>query len=245
MDDTSLVPPELFQRYLRNGPMQNITELGSIPIQSYMASNMWRTLKFYGNGNGIVGQEDYQILDHLRAGPRVRARVNINTTKENPQTGQGVLTSLLESATIASRNNAADFANYRTLKSISEESAPSRNLASAMASNIVAQGQAVGGYYSFAQFLSLNTNLFISDASLGDTDWQKESIIRSLANSISFRGEQFVIYGMGQSLREVHGTLEVTGEAYIQAIVDRVERTDQGGGLRVDYPYRYYRNLNR
>jgi hypothetical protein len=101
----------------------------------------------------------------------------------------------------------------------------------------------MGPYYSLSQFLSLNTNLVIAQGDYADTDWQKESIFRSLANSVTFRGEQFTIFGLGQSLKEVRGKFEVTGEASIQAVVERVEKPPTMAGPQVDYRILYYRNL--
>jgi hypothetical protein len=117
-----------------------------------------------------------------------------------------------------------------------------------VASNIVARGQNNAPYSSLGRFLELNSEDFSSimgtnaaNAAGQDTDWRKEFPFGSIVNALTVRGEQFSIYGLGQSLKTVHGELEVDGEAYIQAVVERVEENTPSGGKQVYYRNLYYR----
>jgi hypothetical protein len=93
-----------------------------------------------------------------------------------------------------------------------------------LASNIVDEAQQNGPYYSIANFISRNSDLLSSAVPAEQTtDWRREGPLRSVVNALTVRGEQFSIFGLGQSLSMNRGVLEVTGESYVQTVVDRVK----------------------
>jgi len=207
--------------FFRNGPMQSIAEIGQIPIQALTTTNMWRTIKLYGDGNSTnlnLSNQDYVLLDFLTVGSAPRAKVNVNTTKEYMTGSNGVLTTLFTGASIPT--NA-----YGTNGCFIALPFPQAFL---FASNIVQQAQVNGPYKSISQFIFTNQNLFstasMSGASIQETDWRREGPLRSIANALTTHGEQFSIYSIGQSLQNVQirgVTNVVLGTSISQTVVER------------------------
>ena len=67
------------------------------------------------------------------------------------------------------------------------------------------------------------TNLGSVGGPVQDTDERREAVVRALSGITTVRGNQFTIWGIGQSIQIVRGQTNVTGEAMIQAIVERTE----------------------
>ncbi len=232
--------------FFRNGPMESIAEIGRIPIQFNFTTNMWRTLKLYGDGNGTaLNNEDYMLLDYITVTNLIRARVNLNEAKGDTTPGitNGVLASLFERASIPTNAIAINAGDFKILGSI--PSTPP--LQGILASNIVAKGQSIlGPYQSIGHFLQLNSNL-LSNISSPDqtTDARREGPLTSIANAITVHGEQFTIYGLGQSIQFVRDQTNILGEAYIQAVVERVPIPLYLSPSNIYYRTLYYRILSQ
>jgi hypothetical protein len=121
-------------------------------------------------------------------------------------------------------------------------------VASQIASNIVANGMMSGPYRSIGHFIQLNPDLLSSavvttNYTVSQTnDIRREGPIRSVLDALTVRGEQFTIFGLGQSLKSVQGQLKVTGESYQQTVVERVKSIN-GSSTGVYYRTLYHRAI--
>lgn len=70
----------------------------------------------------------------------------------------------------------------------------------------------------------------VADETAGTSDWEKEALVRNLANCLTTQSNVFCVWGVGQTVRKnprnaAHGTFEpgdvVTGEKRFQAVVER------------------------
>ncbi len=218
--------------FFRNGPMQSIGEIGCIPVQWNHTNRMWQTIKLYGDGNASnPTNHDYNLLDFITVSSAPRARVNVNTTKEYLGTN-GVLSSLFERASVSV--NASGTSGFSNIPA---------NVAANLALDVVDQGQTIPAvptpYRSIGHFILLNSNLFCTNllgtaaSQLQDTDWRREGPIRSIANALTIRGEQFTIYSLGQSIQIVPGfRTNVLATTLTQTVVERPQ------GSPVNTPYK-------
>ena len=245
------------------GPMESIAELGLLSTGFEDPAHMWTSLKLYGDGNknpSVADSEDYMLLDYVRVtNSTARARLNFNTSKEfdAPGTGAlkgaGVFRSLFLNAAIPTnadlKSGSDPSRNYQKVQFI--ESGPGRSLHYKIGSNIIAFAQASGPYRSIGHFLQRNSN-DLSDATAmatpppnnfekQNTDWKREGILRSVVGHMTFRGHQFTVFSLGQSLRVVRGQTNVLAEAMMETIVERVPWS--GGAQPVYYRPLYCRFL--
>jgi hypothetical protein len=224
--------------FVRDGPIQSIGEIGQIPIQSVGTSNMWRTLKLYGDGNrtpGLTNSEDYFVLDHIRVGLPSRSKINLNTTKEHLNSSQGVLTALFRKSSIPSDAGGTE-SSFQAL-----DENPSVDIFP-FTTNVVATAQKWGPYRSIGHYLQQNAPALAGVATNQITDWRREGPMRSIVNALTVRGEQFTIYGLGQSVKNIQGNLKVQGESYSQTVVERVTTTS-APPFNVYYRTLYHRSL--
>ncbi len=217
----------------QNGPMLTVGEIGNIGTITN-----WSTLKIYGDGRSNVvfsppslagtTPPDWALLDLFTIndpGTRIPGKININTQRDlllaNPPTS-GSLFALLNGILI--------------------DGTPITS-AGALATNLIAgiPYSMIGEIGAKASSLSLAAGTGVNQ----DTDERREAVIRALSNITTVRGNQFTIWGMGQSIQIVRGQTNVTGEAMIQAIVERTELFDNPPTHMTGATYRikYLRNV--
>jgi len=75
----------------------------------------------------------------------------------------------------------------------------------------------------------------VSDSTVGSTDAQREDGVRSIIDMVTIRSNTFTVWAVGQALKATPTGVIVTGEARVQAVVQR----DFTGQFRILY-FRYY-----
>ncbi|MGA2222506.1 MAG: hypothetical protein ABSH21_12175 [Verrucomicrobiia bacterium] len=75
----------------------------------------------------------------------------------------------------------------------------------------------------------------VSDSTVGSTDAQREDGVRSIIDMVTIRSNTFTVWAVGQALKATPTGVIVTGEAKVQAVVQR----DFTGQFRILY-FRYY-----
>jgi hypothetical protein len=75
---------------------------------------------------------------------------------------------------------------------------------------------------------------------IADSGEDSEEMVRSISNLITTRSNVFGVYTVGQAVKQVNGTLQVTGEQRQHAILERY--LDVAGLVR--FRTVYFRNLN-
>jgi hypothetical protein len=150
----------------------------------------------YAPGSGIAGREN-----------AVGGRVNLN--------GKPALFELERTTPLAAVVQGARKSAANQLRVSSTE-------ATTLANNIYNRtladdGKAynyAGGFYSPGQVVEIK--------GIADGGEESEELVRAIGNLFTARGNVFTVYSVGQSLKQLpNGTLSVTGEQRLQAMVER------------------------
>jgi len=73
---------------------------------------------------------------------------------------------------------------------------------------------------------------------------ESEQLAREIGNLFTTRGNVFTVYSIGQALKQTPtGKMIVNGEQRLQAMIERIEKTDDKGNRSVDFAPVYFRNL--
>lgn len=215
----------------RNGPMLTVGEIGNI----FTITN-WSTLKLYDDGrsnwNSSAKIPDWALLDLFTVyqGTNTYGKINLNSQRDLLLYPGG--TGSVYSAIVGVTLNPSQTLIVPTVTVITINS---------LATNIIMNAP----YYSIGEVGAKATTLTsIGGGTTQDTDERREAVIRALANIATVRGNQFTIWGLGQSINIVQGKTNVVGEAFLQSVVERVPAYNDAGTItNCTYRVKYSRFL--
>ncbi len=79
---------------------------------------------------------------------------------------------------------------------------------------------------------------------IADRGEESEEVVREIGNLFTTRGNVFTVYSIGQSLKQTPtGKLIVNGEQRLQAMIERIEKTDDKNNRSASFAPVYFRNL--
>ena len=116
--------------------------------------------------------------------------------------------------------------------------------AATLAGNICNRTLAAGGKsYGYPDGFD-SPGEIVEIAGIADTGEASEELVRQVANLFTTRGNVFTVYSVGHALKQApNGNLTVTGEQRLQAVIERVEKTDASGNKTLGFAPVYFRNL--
>ncbi len=232
-----------------HGMVTSPAELGFIHtgLEGLMSSKgtSWRSLRLQATKGAITSVPDWALMDLFAVpadvSPAAAAllsphgtgagRVNINVGR----------TGVAPFGIVRSSPLKAVLLNARTLTSNT-----STRLSDTQANTVVANiralklaGGASAQKYGYADAFN-SPGEIVEIEGIADSGEDSEEMVRSISNLINTRSNVFGVYTVGQALKQVNGTLQVTGEQRQHAILERY----LDSGKLVRFRTVYFRNLN-